>query len=92
MLKLDSKLIKVILILIFVNFIPINSNGEEEEINPILEKLQQDIKTLEKAVYSQSSLQQTSMDNSNEDVLTRHLLKLNEIEEQFQSLTNKFEP
>ena len=27
----------------------------------------------------------------NEDVLTRHLLKLNEIEEQFQELTNKYE-
>ena len=90
MFRLDSKLIKVIVILIFVSFTPISSHGEEE-INPILEKLQQDIQTLEKAVYSQSSLQQTSSDNGNEDVLTRHLLKLNEIEEQFQSLTNKFE-
>ena len=30
-------------------------------------------------------------DNSSEDVLTRHLLKLTEIENQFQQLTNRFE-
>ena len=29
--------------------------------------------------------------NNSEDVLTRHLLKLSEIENQFQELTNKFE-
>ena len=29
--------------------------------------------------------------NSSEDVLTRHLLKLSEIENQFQQLTNRFE-
>ena len=29
--------------------------------------------------------------NNSEDVLTRHLLKLSEIESQFQQLTNKFE-
>ena len=27
----------------------------------------------------------------NEDILTKHLLKLNEIEDQFRELTNKFE-
>ena len=31
------------------------------------------------------------MDNNSEDVLTRHLLKLTEIENQFQQLTNRFE-
>ena len=31
------------------------------------------------------------MNESSEDVLTRHLLKLSEIENQFQELTNKFE-
>ena len=31
------------------------------------------------------------MDSNSEDVLTRHLLKLSEIESQFQQLTNKFE-
>jgi tol-pal system protein YbgF len=60
--------------------------------------IQKDLKTLEKAVYSssfeikdnQNNLEK--LDNSNsEDVLTRHLLKLSEIENQFQMLTNKFE-
>ena len=32
-----------------------------------------------------------NFDNNSEDVLTRHLLKLSEIENQFQQLTNKFE-
>ena len=27
----------------------------------------------------------------NEDIMTKHLLKLNEIEDQFRELTNKFE-
>ena len=31
------------------------------------------------------------MGDNSEDVLTRHLLKLSEIENQFQQLTNKFE-
>ena len=55
------------------------------------------MKTLEKAVYSNSSefnntnSALSSVDNNSEDVLTRHLLKLSEIENQFQELTNKFE-
>ena len=32
-----------------------------------------------------------SPSNNSEDVLTRHLLKLSEVEEQFRELTNKFE-
>jgi tol-pal system protein YbgF len=64
----------------------------------ILELIQKDIKTLEKAVYSSStddnfnsSASSSSIDQNTEDVLTRHLLKLTEIENQFQELTNKFE-
>ena len=60
--------------------------------------IQKDLKTLEKAVYSESSNLnsedgnlQNSLDQNSEDVLTRHLLKLSEIENQFQELTNKFE-
>ena len=33
----------------------------------------------------------SNINNFNEDVLTKHLLRLNEIEEQFRQLTNKFE-
>ena len=74
------------------------ANAESHNLNEILEKIQNDIKTLEKAVYSgMRELDSTetnvlSVDNNNsEDVLTRHLLKLSEIESQFQQLTNKFE-
>ena len=49
---------------------------------------------MEKAVYSGSENIKTrniSSNNLNEDVLTKHLLKLNDIEDQFRDLTNKFE-
>ena len=53
-----------------------------------------DIKTLEKAVYQKSDITSSTSANLsslNEDILTKHLLKLNEIEDQFRQLTNKFE-
>ncbi len=69
--------------------------AEETQILEVLETLKRDLKTLEKAVYSQSSNINTtstkSLSSNDEDVLTRHLLKLSEIEKQFQDLTNKFE-
>ena len=71
--------------------------ADNHNIYETLELIQKDIKTLEKAVYSGSvelkndTLSSTNFDNSSEDVLTRHLLKLSEIENQFQQLTNKFE-
>jgi len=72
--------------------------AEEEKIDAVIDQLQiltQDLKTLEKAVYKTAEI--TSSSNSvssnglNEEILTRHLLKLNEIEEEFRSLTNRFE-
>ena len=58
-----------------------------------LQILQKDIKTLEKAVYSQPGTGMSSgkASNSNDDVLTQHLLKLSDLEEQFKILTNSFE-
>ena len=58
--------------------------------------IQKDLKTLEKAVYSGSINtlnlnNKKNFDKNSEDVLTRHLLKLSEIENQFQQLTNRFE-
>ena len=74
------------------------SHADNHNLNEILEKIQKDIQTLEKAVYSESiglvnnNNDTSSINNDNsEDVLTRHLLKLSEIENQFQQLTNKFE-
>ena len=89
------KITKNILVSIFlISIFFINKvAAENEELNALLELIQRDIKTLEKAVYSQeeSSLSDNSFDQNSEDVLTRHLLKLSEIENQFQELTNKFE-
>ena len=85
-------------ILVFVmSFLSISSfvSAEETQTSEVLKTLQKDLKTLEKAVYSQSSNINTtstkSLNSNDEDVLTRHLLKLSEIEKQFQDLTNKFE-
>ena len=76
-------------------FLTITYSSAQEETNEIIEKLKKDIKTLEKAVYSQSNESNFStsktLTSNDEDVLTRHLLKLSEIEQQFQELTNKFE-
>ena len=71
------------------------AKAEESQTFEVLKTLQKDLKTLEKAVYSQSSninsTSTTTLSSNDEDVLTRHLLKLSEIEKQFQDLTNKFE-
>jgi tol-pal system protein YbgF len=72
--------------------------AQEEKIDAIADQLQiitQDLKTLEKAVYKTADITNSSLSNSsdglNEEILTRHLLKLNEIEEEFRKLTNRFE-
>ncbi len=73
------------------------SLADNHNIYDVLELIKNDLKTLEKAVYSNSSeynntsSTSSSVDSNSEDVLTRHLLKLSEIENQFQELTNKFE-
>ncbi len=72
--------------------------SDNHNIGEILKIIQQDLKTLERAVYSDSinsgdveNQSLTSIDQNSEEVLTRHLLKLSEIESQFQELTNRFE-
>ena len=78
------------------------SIAEEEEIylKSISDQIQvitKDLKTLEKTVYKKSDIISNSSSTKkagfglNEDILTKHLLKLNEIEDQFRELTNKFE-
>ena len=80
-------------VIIFILNIQNKSFSEESEIYDILNVIQKDIKTLEKAVYSGNSFSTTQLSGSysSEDTLTRHLLKLSDIEQQFQKLTNKFE-
>ena len=86
---------KIFLLLNFIIFNP--SFADNHNIYDTLELIKKDLKTLEKAVYSNSSefnntnSVSSSIDSNSEDVLTRHLLKLSEIENQFQELTNKFE-
>jgi len=95
-------LIKILVLsfISLINFFSISySFADNHNIYEIINQLQQDIKTLEKAVYSETTELNSGSINSNninlsdnsEDVLTRHLLKLTEIENQFQKLTNKFE-
>ena len=91
-----------LILLIFVTFFSYSlSNAEEEDIliQAVADQIQvltKDLKTLEKAVYEKSDIVSSSAslmkaDGLNEDILTKHLLKLNEIEDQFRELTNKFE-
>jgi len=90
-----KKLIQIRLIFLFIFF----SNfaiADNHNLNEVLELIQKDLKTLEKAVYSESIntgnlVSRKNFDGNSEDILTRHLLKLSEIESQFQKLTNKFE-
>ena len=97
--KLLSKILIFKIILLINFFSHTNLIADNHNIYEILEQLKNDIKTLEKAVYSGStqlnsesnSSSSFSSNNNSEDVLTRHLLKLSEIENQFQKLTNKFE-
>ena len=75
-----------------------NISADNHNLGEILELIQEDIKTLERAVYSEidktnnnDDFNASNLDKNSEDVLTRHLLKLSEIEKQFQDLTNGFE-
>jgi len=93
--KILKDSLKVFLILFFLSFSYFKAYGDEmETILKQLESLQNDIKTLEKAVYSQdvtTSRSDQKISNNSDDVLTKHLLKLSELEEQFKILTNNFE-
>ena len=90
----NLKFVFVILSLIYFTIL----NAEEDEIylkslSDQIQVLIKDLKTLEKAVYQKSDITLSNSntlksDGLNEDILTKHLLKLNEIEDQFRELTN----
>ena len=89
---------KLKLILLLTLFFNLNSYADNHNIYETLELIQKDLKTLERAIYSGSievnastSSLGITLDSNSEDVLTRHLLKLSEIETQFRDLTNRFE-
>jgi tol-pal system protein YbgF len=90
----------ILKLFLILNFVFINiSFADNHNIYETLEIIKNDLKTLERAVYSgsievKSSTNDSSvsnLDQNSEDVLTRHLLKLSEVEDQFRELTNKFE-
>tara|TARA_A100001015_G_scaffold101302_1_gene112525 strand:- start:114 stop:1067 length:954 start_codon:yes stop_codon:yes gene_type:complete len=88
-----------LLFVAFFSYSLLNAEEEEVLIQAVADQIQvltKDLKTLEKAVYEKSNIVSSSAslmkaDGLNEDILTKHLLKLNEIEDQFRELTNKFE-
>ncbi|MFL2901738.1 MAG: tol-pal system protein YbgF [Candidatus Pelagibacter sp.] len=92
-----KKLFTVKLFIIFNFIINQCAFADNHNIYETLELIQKNIKTLEKAVYSGSieinneSGSSSILNDNSEDVLTKHLLKLSEIENQFQELTNRFE-
>ena len=97
MIRLKRSFLLIFGILLFI-FSPQHSYSETQNVYELLELIQKDLRTLEKAVYSdnfsaseQPSVSSSTLDQNSEEVLTRHLLKLSEIEKQFQELTNKFE-
>ncbi len=96
MLLAKKKVIFILFFYLIFNFTSLKADNHN--IYEVLEIIKKDLKTLERAVYSDSSNSSENKDNNepvldqnSEDVLTRHLLKLTEIENQFQDLTNRFE-
>jgi tol-pal system protein YbgF len=96
------KFFKFAILLLPVILFNSTTEAENEEIylQAISDQIQvitKDLKTLEKAVYQKSDIASSATQNSinsdglNEEIMTKHLLKLNEIENQFRKLTNKFE-
>ena len=86
--------IKILLIFILTIFYSYKIYADETgSILKQLQILQKDIKTLEKAVYSKDvkAISNVGISTENSDVLTKHLLKLSQLEEQFKILTNNFE-
>ena len=97
--KFISRLIILKLLVLFNLFFFNISFADNHNIYETLEIIKSDLKTLERAVYSgsvevkiiESNNSNNELDSNTEDVLTRHLLKLSEVEDQFRQLTNKFE-
>ena len=89
-------LIKLILFnfILFILFTFNISHSQDQNVSEILEIIQKDLRTLERAVYSQSFSESSDANTTQrastkeaEQALTKHLLKLSEIEMQFQELT-----
>ena len=97
--RLISKILKFKFIFLFYLLTFNKLYADNHNIYETLDIIKKDLKTLERAVYSGSieienktnNTLDLQIDPNSEDVLTRHLLKLSEVEGQFRELTNKFE-
>ena len=82
-------LLQILVIVFFANI----SFAQQDKMNELLdrlEKIQKDIQTLEKAVYSKNPTLSSDSVVVNE-ALTRQLAKISELEKQIQEMTSKFE-
>jgi len=95
---IDFKRLNLLCFILLFFLTPKVTFSDNHDLSEVIELLKKDIKTLERAVYSENfsvsqetSVTSNTLDQNSEEVLTRHLLKLSEVEKQFQKLTNKFE-
>ena len=97
--RLISKILRFKFIFLFYLLTLNKLYADNHNIYETLDIIKKDLKTLERAVYSGSieienktnNTLDLQTDTNSEEVLTRHLLKLSEVEGQFRELTNKFE-
>ena len=82
-------LIQILVVFFFAN-ISFAQQDKTNELLDRLEKIQKDIQTLEKAVYSKNATLPSDNVVVNE-ALTRQLAKISELEKQIQQMTSKFE-
>jgi tol-pal system protein YbgF len=82
-------LLQILVIVFFAN-ISFAQQDKMSELLDKLEKIQKDIQTLEKAVYSKNPTLSSDSVVVNE-ALTRQLSKISELEKQIQEMTSKFE-
>ncbi len=85
-----NKFLLQILVIVFFANISFAQQDKMNELIDRLEKIQKDIQTLEKAVYSKNAALPSDNVVVNE-ALTRQLAKISELEKQIQEMTSKFE-
>lgn len=87
---LNNRFLLQILVIVFFANISFAQQDKMNELLDRLEKIQRDIQTLEKAVYSKNVALPSDNVVVNE-ALTRQLAKISELEKQIQQMTLKFE-
>jgi len=87
---LNNRFLLQVLVIVFFANISFAQQDKMNELLDRLEKIQKDIQTLEKAVYSKNVALPSDNVVVNE-ALTRQLAKISELEKQIQQMTSKFE-